>query len=170
MLVVFGGIRVKPVAFPVHIEDKLFAHGGGFDKPLALGNERLNQFHLAGVEMEFVGVEPEIGVRIGQENLGRKRIEQRKQVRFLQVFGRLRCHNENAVMLAPSFRGLNEIVANNGYGKKLPCLIQNENLERRADSRVIDDGAGAVQYIKEQSLDQLRIFIHALKVEALQRR
>ena len=70
-------------------------------------------------------------------------------------------------MLAPGLRGLNQIVADDRHGEKLPCLIQNENLERRAEGRIIDVGAGAVKYIEQQSLDELRVFIHALKVEAL---
>src|SRR5205807_6835015 len=47
--------------------------------------------------------------------------------------------------------------------EKLPSLVEDENLERRADGRVIDDRTGSMKDVEEQRLDELRIFVHALE-------
>src|SRR5215469_565331 len=102
--------------------------------------------------MEFLGVKAVIGIGIGQEDLGRERIKQWKQVRFFQVLRGLRGHDENAIVLAPGLCGFDEVVANRLHSKKLPCLIENKDLQNWANGRVIDNGAGAVKDIKQQCL------------------
>ena len=70
-------------------------------------------------------------------------------------------------MFAPRLCGFDKVVTDDQNREKLPCFVQNEDLEHGTDGRVVNNGTGAVKHIKQQCLNELRIFVHPLKIKAL---
>ncbi|HEY2496221.1 MAG TPA: hypothetical protein VGK24_04055 [Candidatus Angelobacter sp.] len=120
--------------------------------------------------MEFLGVKGIVCIGIGEKYFGRKGIKQRKQIRFLKIFGRLRGHDENAIVLAPGLGRLDQIVPDDLHCKEFPRFIKDKNLEGCPNGRVVNDRASAMEDVEKQRLDKLRVFVHALKVKALELR
>ncbi len=57
-----------------------------------------------------------------------------------------------------------------GFFEENPGLVDEEGLEDVADLWVANDRVGAVEDVEEQRLQNLRIFPHALEIEALETR
>src|SRR5437764_13530001 len=54
--------------------------------------------------------------------------------------------------------------------EETPCFINEECLERGHRFRAVDEGIGPVQNVEKERLNQFRVTIHSLKVEALEPR
>src|SRR5947209_16809771 len=54
--------------------------------------------------------------------------------------------------------------------EETPCFIDEERLECGHRFRVVDEGIGPMQNVKEQWLNEFRVTIHSFKVEALEAR
>src|SRR5579862_53435 len=121
--------------------------------------------------MELAAVQIPIHVGVREENLrGAALDDYVENVRAAQLVKRLGREHHCRVVLAPGFKGLDDISLDAWVLEKHPRLVNEERLESGSDLLVGDDGICPVENVEEQRFQNLGILAHLLEVEALEPR
>src|ERR1700674_411573 len=123
------------------------------------------------IQVKMLLVKFAVHVGVGQKDLGDAALKDHvENVGLPQFVERLCRKHERRVVLSPSLERLNDVGADAWVFQEHPGFIDEEGLEDVANLRVADDRIGPMEDVEKQRLQHLRIFPHALEIEALETR
>src|SRR5262249_6749435 len=106
---------------------------------------------------------------IRQEHLcGATLDEDRQKLRLRQVIPRLCSQHHRGVSFPPRLHRLQNVGPNGRVSKEPPSLIHDEEFEGGSDRGIVDCSVRAMQDVKKERFEYLRIFVHALEVKGLE--
>src|ERR1700730_7407947 len=121
--------------------------------------------------MELVPVQPAIHIRVGEENLCGTGFDNHvNNFRLPQLIKRLGGQNHRCVLFAPGLESFHDIALDAWISKECPRFINEERLEDVCDLAVGNGVICAMENVEQERLKDLRVLLHALKIETLKPR